>query len=51
MATRLPTRRPVVRPPWQKNFTPPSSSTSAMCSGEAKPVGGEWSVVKASTSP
>jgi hypothetical protein len=43
--------RPRVAVPWQKNRTPPSISTSAMWSGEAKPLGGEWSVVNESTSP
>ena len=41
IATREPGRSPFVSVPWQKNFAPPGSSTSARWSGEANPVGGE----------
>src|SRR5437870_5098869 len=42
---------PRVASPWQTSRAPPWSSTSAMWSGERKPSGGEWSVVKVTISP
>jgi len=44
-------RMPRVASPWQTSRAPPWSSTSAMWSGERKPAGGEWSVVKVTISP
>ncbi len=51
MTTMEPILSPRVSAPWQTNRAPPSSSTSAMWSGERNPSGGEWSVVNEITSP
>src|SRR5438309_11633481 len=51
MATQEPMRSPCVLSPWQTSRAPPTRSTSAMCSGERKPAGGESNVVNETTSP
>src|SRR5438309_1820686 len=51
MATHEPMRSPCVLSPWQTSRAPPIRSTSAMCSGERKPAGGESKVVNETTSP
>src|SRR5437879_1319595 len=51
MATQEPMRSPCVLSPWQTSRAPPIRSTSAMCSGERKPAGGESKVVNETTSP
>src|SRR5437870_8955595 len=51
MATQEPMRSPCVLSPWQTSRAPPTRSTSAMCSGERKPAGGESKVVNETTSP
>src|SRR5688500_13073954 len=51
MATGAPIFSPRTSAPWQTKRAPPSSSTMAMCSGDLKPAGGVWSVVKVTISP
>src|SRR6185503_13763337 len=51
MATHEPILSPWVLSPWQTSRAPPTRSTSAMCSGERKPSGGESNVVNETTSP
>src|SRR5215471_21787175 len=51
IATHEPILSPWVLSPWQTRRAPPARSTSAMCSGERNPSGGESKVVNETTSP
>src|SRR5262245_16949104 len=51
IATHEPSLSPCVLSPWQTSRAPPTRSTSAMCSGERNPSGGESRVVNETTSP
>src|SRR5262249_13581321 len=51
IATHEPILSPWVLSPWQTSRAPPTRSTSAICSGERKPSGGESKVVNETTSP
>src|SRR5262245_53467321 len=51
IATQEPILSPCVLSPWQTSRAPPTRSTSAMCSGERNPSGGESKVVNETTSP
>src|SRR5262249_51997177 len=51
IAPHEPILSPCVLSPWQTSRAPPTRSTSAMCSGERNPSGGESRVVNETTSP